>query len=387
MATPTYKLVFDRHNRATPSTEGTIELRITYNRIQRYISTGVRVLPKHWRNGTIVHCMDATERQRTLDTFVINVKKIVNNLIESGQLDMDNLVKTINEQTAQSYQRDTKPEQSFIEFCRHRAEIRKFGRSADSCERYDRFIRWLDNWGQMQTFKDVDEHHIMLMDDALTKTNMKDCSKWNNYHRFLNSFILDAMEDGLMSRNPYARLHINKDKVSHGIDKYLTTAEFDAIARLWLPNAYLNHARDLFMFQTYTCLSYVDMVAFDSSRLRQVNGHTLYTGTRGKTKQEFTFLLLDQAKSILDKYNGRLPIMSNQKYNDRLKILASMASINKPLSSHWARHTGATMLLNSGVPMEIVARVLGHASTKMTREIYAKLLDSTIAEAMQTINK
>jgi len=78
-------------------------------------------------------------------------------------------------------------------------------------------------------------------------------------------------------------------------------------------------------------------------------------------------------------------MMSNQKYNDRLKILAVMAGINKPVSSHWARHTGATLLLNSGVDIEIVAKILGHSSTRITREVYAKLLDETIADAMKKI--
>lgn len=78
--------------------------------------------------------------------------------------------------------------------------------------------------------------------------------------------------------------------------------------------------------------------------------------------------------------------MSNQKYNVYLKMLAVMAGINKPLSSHWARHTGATMLLNSGVGMEIVSKVLGHSSTKITREVYAKLLDETVADAMSNIS-
>ena len=79
--------------------------------------------------------------------------------------------------------------------------------------------------------------------------------------------------------------------------------------------------------------------------------------------------------------------MSNQKYNDRLKILAMLAGIKKPVSSHWARHTGATLLLNSGVSIEIVAKILGHSSTKITREVYAKLLDETVADAMAGFEK
>ena len=75
-------------------------------------------------------------------------------------------------------------------------------------------------------------------------------------------------------------------------------------------------------------------------------------------------------------------MMSNQKYNDYLKLLAISAKIQKPVSSHWARHTGATLLLNSGCGMEVVSKVLGHSSTKITRSVYAKLLDETVAEAM-----
>lgn len=59
-----------------------------------------------------------------------------------------------------------------------------------------------------------------------------------------------------------------------------------------------------------------------------------------------------------------------------------MAGISRPVTSHWARHTGATLLLNAGVRLEVVARVLGHSSTEMTRKVYAKLLDDTVAREM-----
>ena len=114
-------------------------------------------------------------------------------------------------------------------------------------------------------------------------------------------------------------------------------------------------------------------------------GRLIYTGHRQKTGQEFTFMLLPEAVRILDKYNGKLPIMSNQKYNDALKMLTVYAKVNKVISSHWARHTGATLMLNAGIDMEIVAKVLGHSSTKITREIYAKMLDTTVADAMEKV--
>lgn len=385
MGTPIFKLVFDRKKRATTHKEGTIELRITYDRLQRFISTGVRVLPKQWRYDRVVNRLDAVELQTTLDMFVTDARKIVNDLIRSGEFDIHTIVPVLGEKMRQQVSANVPSQRLLLPFFKERSVIRKYGRSADSQERYDRFLRWFERWGVMVTFDDITEVNIVKMDEALASRGMKRCSIWGNYHRFLNSFILDAINEGIMTKNPYNSLHIDKAKKSHGLEKYLTRDEFNDIAGINPTTNFLRHARDLFIFQTYTCLSYVDLAAFDSSRIREVNGQPMYYGYRGKTKQQYTFAILPPAMNVLNAYDGQLPMMSNQKYNDRLKILAMMAGINKPVSSHWARHTGATLLLNSGVDIEIVAKILGHSSTRITREVYAKLLDETIADAMKKI--
>lgn len=382
MGTPTLKLMFDRNKRASKTKEGSIELRIGFDRKKKYATTGVRVFPREWRNGRIVHRLDAIELQRTLDEFVANARRIINDLIERGEFDIDTIVAQIGGRTKHLAGRNVVKERLLIDYFRERTEIRKYGRSEDSCERYERFLRWFEKWDGMRTFDDVNELNILAMDKAIRAKGMKPYSAWNNYHRFLNSFILDANDDGLMQGNPYKKLNIEKDKSSGGIGKYLTREEFRRIEQLEPPTNYLRHARDLFVFQTYTCLSYTDLAAFDASRMKKVKGRMMYVGTRGKTRQEFSFLVLKPALAVLERYGGRLPIMSNVKYNAYLKSIAVMCGINKPISTHWARHTGATMLLNSGADMEIVSKVLGHSSTKITREVYAKLLDETVGDAM-----
>jgi site-specific recombinase XerD len=39
---------------------------------------------------------------------------------------------------------------------------------------------------------------------------------------------------------------------------------------------------------------------------------------------------------------------------------------------HWCRHTYATGLLRAGTPVEVVSRLLGHASVSTTVEVYGK---------------
>ena len=380
MGVPVLKVLYDRQKRASKTKEGAIEVRITYNRMQRFVTTGVRVLPNQWRDGRIVKRVDAFELQHALDVFVAHVRKTVNELMEKGELDMKTVVSVIGGKQRQRAVENVPENMFLLDYFRERAAIRKYGRSEDSQERYDRFLRWFEDWGGMLTFSDVTEINVLRMDESLS--GMKPYSKWNNYHRFLNSFILDAIGEGLMRKNPYKGVHINREKSSGGIGKYLTREEFRRIECLNPPTNFLRHAKDMFVFQTYTCLSYTDLASFDAGRIQDVKGKRMYFGYRGKTKQEFMFLVLQPAWDVLVRNGGRLPMMSNVKYNECLKVLAVMAGIDKPISSHWARHTGATMLLNSGMNMEIVSKVLGHSSTKITREVYAKLLDETVADAM-----
>lgn len=382
MGTPTFTLMFDRQKRASKTKEGSVELRITWNRVQKHVTTGVRVLPKQWRNGQIVNRLDALELQRTLDLFVANARRVVNDLMERGELDMKTIVSVIGGKQHSDATQKVKNERSWIDYIQERMVIRKYGRGEDSQERYDRFFRWFEQWGKIRTFSDVTETKLLEMDADLETKGMKPYSKWHNYHRFLNSFIIDAINDGLMQTNPYKRVNIKKGQSPNGIGKYLTRDEFRRIETLDPPTNYLRHARDLFVFQTYTCLSYTDMEKFDPERIKNMDGKKVYSGMRSKTGQEYVFLLLSPALNILEQYGGKLPMMSNVKYNEYLKVIAVMCGINKPVSSHWARHTGATMLLNSGMDMEIVSKVLGHSSTRITREVYAKLLDNTVTDAM-----
>jgi integrase len=52
---------------------------------------------------------------------------------------------------------------------------------------------------------------------------------------------------------------------------------------------------------------------------------------------------------------------------------------------HSSRHTAATMLLESGVPVEVVSAVLGHSSLGMTVDVYAKVRSDLIRRGLRTV--
>ena len=148
-------------------------MRITYNRVQRFVTTGVRVYPNQWRDGVIIKRLDALELQQTLDLFVAEARKVVNGLMERGELDMKTIASVISGRQRRSSVENVSESRLLMEYFSERAEVRKYGRSADSQERYNRFLRWFESWGVMVTFEDVTELNVLKMDEALGRRGMK----------------------------------------------------------------------------------------------------------------------------------------------------------------------------------------------------------------------
>lgn len=374
---PQITFIFDRRKIATPTVKSSVELRISYNYSQKYLSTGIKLYSTQWKNGKIVNCPDIIQISQMLDKLLSDVRKIIIDMMNEGNVNIQAIPERMKRMEVK------KPD--FLQFCTHRAVIRKYGKEKDTQERYDRFLKFFSIWGKIKSYEDVTDENIIEYDKYLLKCGMKPYSKWNNYHRFLSGFIQDAIDEGLLRRNPYKWINIEKKKESLGLDKCLTPKEFKKLRCAKMPTESLEKVRDLFVFQTYTCLRYSDLRRFDSKQVVIVNGTKVYRCTQKKTKKPATIPLLQPALDVLHKYGGQLPVISNVKYNAYLKVVAQAAKLDYKLSTHWARHTGATMLLNEGIDMKIVTKVCGHSSTRITEQIYAKLLDETVVNAVQEV--
>lgn len=372
---PQIHLIYNRYKKADSETKAVVEIRVTCDRKQKYNSTGVWLYPNQWKNGKIMNCDNLYEISQILDKLISNVRQVLIDMLNEGNIDLSQIQYRLRKIEMKKI--------SFIDFCNQRAEVRKYGKEKDTQERYERFIRLFIQWGKIKTFSDIKDANIIAYDMYLNSLGMKPYSKWNNYHRFLNSFILDAIDEGLVQRNPYRWINIEKGKDTNSLEKCLTIEEFNRLKEAKMPTDCLDRVRDLFVFQTYTCLRYSDLARFNSHNISIINGTEVYRCTQKKTKKDAVIPLLQPALDILEKYKGFLPIISNVKYNEHLKVVAQCAGINKPLSTHWARHTGATILLNEGVDLKVVSRICGHSSMKITEQIYAKLLDGTIVDAIK----
>lgn len=372
--TPKLTFVFDRkHVTRDKKKAGVVELRIQYNNVRTYMSTGIWLKAKQWQNGKVVDREDWKLLNDQLGIIYKKCSEIVVEMMEEDRLDIKAIPHLYEEKIAQK--------QTFLEYFEENAERRKKRLAKGTQQRYDVVIKFLKEWKGIVYFTDITEDNLRKMDECLVKRCPKDNSRYN-YHKILRIFVLQAFADGLISKNPYGRYKPNRGE-ERGHKRLLTPEEFHRLETCIIPIECYRRVRDLFVFQTYTMMGVSDLKAFDYKNCKKVKGHMTYKANRKKTGQEFTFMLLEPAMNILKKYKYKLPIISDQKYNQYLKVVAGYAKIDKPISSHYSRHTGATLLLNEGrMPLHVIQHILGHATLRETEKTYAKLLDETIVESM-----
>ena len=190
-----------------------------------------------------------------------------------------------------------------------------------------------------------------------------------------------AVNNGKLKLNPFNQVTIEKN--TKEVVK-LDNEEIEVIKHKKFIGR-LDKVRDLFLFQCYTGLAYCDMANLVQSDIQFADDMYFVRKARQKTKVVFFTVINDDAMKLLKKYNYQLPVLSNQKYNSYLKEIGDICQINKELHSHLARHTCATRLLNDGMTLEVVAKVLGHTNTRQTQH-YAKLLDKTVLNEFRKIS-
>lgn len=388
---PAITYIYNRYKKASPTRDAVIELRFAYLNRQKYMSTGIRVYPKEWdsRHQRVINRMDTAILNKTLDKLMNEVRQVIYDMIDDGRIDIFGIPAHLDAKR--------KKAGTFPDFVRERLPIHKHGQSPLRQKAYDRFMQFLDDYGKFRLFSDVNEHKILELDRYLQKKKMMASSRWANYHRFLNTFIRDAQKENLMTYNPYDRIRIDKGDDSQSIEKYLSTEELRKLRSAVMPTERLDRVRDLFVFQCYTCMAYVDLADFSVEKVKVVDGKDMILGQRGKTGIEYQIPLLRPAKDILEKYDGQLPaaltpkkkgrkgVMTNQQYNKALKEVVEATGLGIHVTTHWARHTGATMLLNAGIEMDVIAKVGGWSDTKVLRRIYAKLHPETVVKAVNNI--
>ena len=225
----------------------------------------------------------------------------------------------------------------------------------------------------------------VIMDYQASMNQYLDYVTTNGYCQRVKTVVQFGIDNGRMKINPFSGIKLRKGEKSI---QFLSEEEVEKIRTTDFHNESLNRVRDLFVFQAASGLSYTDMAKLVPTDFQVTEDGQYYIhDKRNKTGVFYTAVILEQGVEILKKYHFKLPILSNHKMNVYLKTIRDLCGIDKPIFSHVARHTYATRCLNRGIRLEVVAKLLGHSTTRITQH-YAKLLkDNIINEVKDAFEK
>lgn len=367
-------VIHNRLRRGTSQKAVAVELRFSYKASRKYLSTGIKVTPNQWSDKLkrIIKHKDADLLNESLRAFEERGRAVIDKMVKEGITDLS-LIPAL-------FEGEDEKKISFVEYCEKRRNERKV--CEHTKKRYDVFIGFLQSWGKIMSFEDCNISKIRAMDEYLHKQGKAQCTIYD-YHKYLKLFINDAVIDGLMDSNPYKCLPF---AIGRGEKQYvdcITEEQFNAIKKLEIATPHIQQARDLFLFQCYTGLAYADLSSFDYANCTEKDGKMFYHAKRTKTDTDFVFQLLTPAVDLLKKYDFCLPKISNQKYNDYLKVIGEIIGVPK-LHTHMGRATAATLFLSKGMSINIVAKVLGHTNLRQTTR-YARTLSKDVQSAFDAL--
>lgn len=193
-----------------------------------------------------------------------------------------------------------------------------------------------------------------------------------------------AQRDAIITRNPIKELN-NKErpKQENDVREFLTLEEVSRLIKTPYKDEQVKCA---FLLSVFTGLRWSDIKLLKWEDLHEDENGKYFRVTMKKTAKPICVYLSDIGTKYLptrtkSNDNGLVfTLPNNTRINAHVRRWCKEAEITKQVSFHVARHTFATIMLNNGTPLEVVSKMLGHKKLSTT-EIYAKLLNRTIANA------
>ena len=384
-------IIYNRKKQAEGTKEGALEVRVTIDRKSYYISTGMRVLNKHWAGAVVVR-PDADALNNRLGIIVRRVNEKINEFIEQRKpIDVAVIKEYIYDGISTMDKGDR-----LLEWMKNQIPILDIKEATR--KHYWLLYDRLKEYGKLRSWSDLTVENIYEWDAwlrTLTATNMTKKSEKpekisngtiHNYHKDFKALLNRAIEVGVLQHSPYERLRGKFTRPEYDNYEYLTDEQIELILNTHpVPCTQMESVRDLFVFQIFTGLSYADAQTFDIKNYHKEGDVWVSNGKRIKTGVPYVSQLLPPVIDVLERHEWQTPQIPNQKYNIQLKTFGNAIGI-EGLHSHLARHTFATYMLSKGVKVQNVMRMMGHKKIEQTLK-YAKVLGKDVHEDFDKVAK
>lgn len=205
-----------------------------------------------------------------------------------------------------------------------------------------------------------------------------------SYFNKLRACLNQAVEERIIPSSPIYGVECFKEV--EGTRMYLTIDEVKQLAKTDCEYPAVKRA---FLFSCLTGLRRSDIIRLKWSDIHQQDGYTRIIFTQKKTGGLEYLDISKQAAELIGEHGkpsdyvfGGIPAVTCT--NEALKRWVLRTGINKKITFHCGRHTFAVMMLDLGVDIYTVSKLLGHRELSTT-QIYAKVLDKNKQNAVSKI--
>ncbi|OWP32658.1 integrase [Porphyromonas gingivalis] len=215
----------------------------------------------------------------------------------------------------------------------------------------------------------------------------------NSHLCWLSRLMYRAVSQGTIRFNPFEEV---KYEAVENKPRFLNKRDVTKLLAFPLQDEGAELSRRMFLFSVFTGLAFADLQSLRASQIEtNSEGKRYIRKARQKTEVESLIPLHPIAEQILELYikeksKGDYKIfpdtMSKGKLSSYLKTVGLACGIRTPLTWHMARHSFGTLTLEAGIPMESIARMMGHSSIAST-QIYAQITDQKITRDMDRLIK
>lgn len=395
-----YKLIMDTRRHKTDGLYP-IFVRISYNKNNTTITTGVRVKKEHWdgSNQLVTRLNKNFQKlNQSISELYLKIQKVILRLQESGEFSFERLKDQLSNKPVIKER-----EVTFYDFSnkliKDMMELNQTGNALIYQTAMNRFILYSS---QSVRFSEIDYNLLLGYKQSLLLTGLK-ANTISNYFRTIKAIYNKAIKAKLVDRSLYPFLDI-PIKQERTPKRAIGIEEIQALLKLDLrPNSALWDARNYFMLSF--CLigiSFTDLAYLKPTDV--VKGRLIFN--RRKTHKSYDIKLTPHALSILNIYKKNnspylLSVFSTtadedslvskkiihqwiKTTNKYLKRLGEDIDLESPLTTYVARHTWATTAKKMGYSNELIAEAMGHEFGNKITSIY---LDSFDQEVIDSLNK
>ncbi|MBR5638210.1 MAG: site-specific integrase [Muribaculaceae bacterium] len=369
-----YRAVFNRAHRLDCSGKALVQIEMLQQGTRIYFTTRIHIEPHQWHGGMVVDHPMADEYNFVINDFKTRLERMEIDYLKRGVYPSLAMMRMAVREAAA-------PSSTFIDFAR--SIVNASERKTRTRAGYETLFNNIEKFRHAVLLSDIDYDFITRYDRWMHLSGIAHNTRVGRL-RQVKAVLNEAHKRDIIAKNPFDLYKIPPMVNKKG---FLTTKQLNKIEKLVVSGP-VETVRDAFLFCCYTGLRFSDLVSLKSS---EIAGGWI---TKKMVKTNFTVeipageVFDGKALAIIEHYGSieklTAKLGTNATVNKHLKEVFRKAKIEGSFTFHTSRHTFASLMLQMGVPVTSVQKMLGHQKIATT-QLYGEVDKKTIAQDLKKV--